>query len=289
MTYTTLISARELARAIPNPDWVIVDCRFDLRDTGAGRQRYLAAHIPGAVYAHLDQDLSGAIIPGATGRHPLPDMAVCTETFSRWGIDKTTQVIAYDDAGGAYAGRLWWMLRWLGHDRVAVLDGGWQYWQAEGLPSAAGKEERPRRTFIPQERTDMQADTDEILANLDNGQILFCDARDEARFRGDVTGLDPIGGHIPGAVCVPYTENLDATGRFLSPEELRTRYEEIVGHPDTMEPVEDVVFYCGSGVTAAHNILAMVHGGLAEARLYVGSWSEWIVDPDRPIETGDVG
>lgn len=283
MAYTTLISTDELAGHLHDPDWAIVDCRFALSDPAAGRLNYLDAHIPGAVYADLDQDLSAPVRPGETGRHPLPDAQVFAATLGRWGIDESVQVVAYDDMGGMIAGRLWWMLRWMGHDAAAVLDGDWRAWQREARPTEAGEQSRSPRPFSAHVRSEWLAGADEILAQLGESGLQLLDARAEERYRGRNETLDAKGGHIPGAKPAPFSDNLDEEGYFRSPEALRARFTNLVG--DTSP--EDVVLYCGSGVSAAHNLLAMVHAGLGAPRLYVGSWSEWITDPNRPIATGD--
>lgn len=284
MSYTTLISTAELVTQLDNPDWVIVDCRFALTNTAKGAQEYLTAHIPGAVYAHLDRDLSGAIIPGQTGRHPLPDVDSLTATLSSWGIGEHTQVVAYDDAGGMYAGRLWWMLRWLGHDAVAVLDGDWRAWVRESRPTASGVEEREPRRFFAHVRPHMQASVEEVQANLYNPATRLIDARAADRYRGENETLDSRAGHIPGAACAHHAGNLAAAGYFRSVDELHSRFAALLGDI----PAEQCIVYCGSGVSAAHNILAMEYAGLPGARLYVGSWSEWITDPSRPIVTSEV-
>lgn len=283
MTFTTLISAAEVAAHLDDPDWVIVDCRFTLADTEKGRRDYLAAHIPGAQYAHLDEDLSSAIIPGKTGRHPLPAIDDFAATLSAWGIDARTQVVAYDDASAFIAGRLWWMLRWLGHDAVALLDGDWRLWQAEGRPMRSGAEPRTPRIFVPQPRPHLLATTDEIAANLGAPGLKLFDVRTAERYRGDQGVTDPVAGHIPGALSAPYLANLDADGRYLSASELRERYEALLD--DT--PAQEAIFYCGSGVSASHDLLALEIAGLGTARLYVGSWSEWIIDQARPVATGE--
>ncbi len=282
MSYQTLISTAELAAHVGDPDWAIVDCRFVLTEPETGRQKYLEDHIPGAVYAHLDQDLSGPIIPGKTGRHPLPSPEQFAEILSNWGIGGGVQVVAYDDGGGVYAGRLWWMLRWMGHDAAAVLDGDWRAWQREGRPITAGREVRNRRHFVSQLRPQLVVGVDEVLANLMNPAMKLLDARGADRYRGENETLDPIGGHIPGALSAPYAENLTADGHFRAPEMLRSRFESMLG--DT--PIKDTVFYCGSGVSAAHDLLALAHIGMGDARLYVGSWSEWSADSARPIAQG---
>ena len=283
MSFTTLIETAELAAQLGDPDWAILDCRFVLNNPTRGRQKYLEAHIPGALYADLDHDLSAPALPGKTGRHPLPDAATLAATVARWGIDATVQVVAYDDAGGMMAGRLWWLLRWLGHSDVAVLNGDFRAWQREGRPVISGEEQRKPRDFRPSVQADWAVSAEQVLAQLDDPNLKLLDARARDRYRGENETLDPKGGHIPGALSAPFGENLDAEGYFKSAEELRARFGTLVGET----PAEQVVLYCGSGVTAAHNQLAMVHAGLGNARLYVGSWSEWITDPTRPIATGD--
>ncbi len=281
MPYMTLISTDELERHLANVNWAVVDCRFSLDDPERGRRDYQRAHIPGAVYAHLNEDLSGPVIPGRTGRHPLPEVDRFARALGRWGIDERVQVVAYDDSGGAVAARLWWMLRWLGHNAVAVLDGGWLAWRDEERPAQSGIETRTPRTFVPRPRPELIITSADIEAMLGRATCKLIDARAPERYRGEHEPIDPIAGHIPGAVSAPFAENLDERGRFRSPEELRARFQAVLGDL----PPERAIFYCGSGVTAAHNLLAMAHAGLGEGRLYVGSWSEWITDPRRPIAT----
>lgn len=284
MPYSTLIATADLAAHLGEPNWAVIDCRFRLDDKAAGRQGYLAAHIPGAVYAHLDEDLSGPIVPGKTGRHPLPAAADFAATLGALGIDNQTQVVAYDDGGGVIAGRLWWMLRWLGHDAVAVLDGDFRAWQAEGRPVASGSETRPTKSFVAHPRPELQVSVAEMLANVQTGQYKMFDVRDEARYRGEVAGMDPVAGHIPGAHTAYYGHNLGMDGKFLPPEQLRARYEALLGDSSPAE----CIFYCGSGVSLHHDLLALEHAGLGRgARVYIGSWSDWITDPSRPIATGD--
>lgn len=282
MSFTTLISTEELAHHLGNPNWAVIDCRFALTDPAQGRFKYLQSHIAGALYADLERDLSGPIVPGQTGRHPLPALEDFVATLGRWGIDEQVQVVAYDDAGGMMAGRLWWMLRYLGHRAVAVLDGDWRAWQREGWPVAGGEESRPPRIFTPQVQPQMVITAAEIAARLGDPTLTLLDARARDRFRGENETLDPKAGHIPGALSAPYVENLDSEGYFRSDEELRGRFTELLDD----RPAGEVALYCGSGVTAAHNSLAMVHAGLAEPRVYVGSWSDWITDPARPTATG---
>jgi thiosulfate/3-mercaptopyruvate sulfurtransferase len=283
MPFTTLISVDELAPHLSEPDWAVVDCRFSFADTEQGRRDYLQAHILGAVYAHLDQDLSGTIVPGQTGRHPLPEPEALARTLGGWGIGPGVQVVAYDASGAGNAVRLWWLLRWLGHDAVAVLDGGWQAWQAQGQPVRGGPEARPPREFAAQPRTEWVVSADDVERLRNDPAYRVVDSRTRERYLGDHEPIDPVAGRIPGAVCAPYLENLDATGRFQSSEALRARFAALLKDI----PAERVVFYCGSGVTAAHNLLALAHAGLGDGRLYAGSWSEWITDPTRPIGRGE--
>jgi thiosulfate/3-mercaptopyruvate sulfurtransferase len=280
MNYKTIITVNDLIQHCDNPDWAIIDCRFSLADTGLGRCSYLESHIPGAVYAHLDEDLSSPVIPGVTSRHPMPEVEIVAMTFSNWGISSGVQVVAYDDAGGALAAsRLWWMLRWLGHDAVAVLDGGWQAWQKEGYPVRDGSEAHSPRTFTPVVKSELLVTADDVDAMRLDSSYLVVDSRAEERYRGEVEPIDPVAGHIPGAVSAPYAKNLDSEGKFLAVEKLRERYQTLLGDI----PAERSVFYCGSGVTSIHNILAMAYAGLGEGCLYAGSWSEWITDPQRPV------
>ena len=280
MTYTTLVSCATLAAHLDDPSWLIIDARFSLADPCLGRRNYLQAHIPGAVYAHLDEDLSAPVIKGVTGRHPLPDARRAAEVFSRWGIPEYGQVVVYDDLAGALAAvRVWWMLRWLGTMNVAVLDGGWQAWQHNTLPVLAGTESRIPKPFRVIERSGLVVSTTQIEAiRLDHTWRLL-DARAADRFHGENETIDPIAGHIPGAISAPYQGNINPDGTFRSGDQLRERFAQLVG--DT--PSDRIAVYCGSGVTSIHNILAMLHAGMGEARLYAGSWSEWITDPHRPV------
>lgn len=274
--YNTLINPEALSEHLEDPHWVVVDCRFDLKDIEAGHVAYLNAHIPGAVYAHLDDDMSGPPLTDS-GRHPLPAPESLVETFSRLGIDGEKQVVAYDDAGGAVAARLWWMLRYLGHDAAAVLNGGWTAWLDSRLPTAEGEENNPVTEFYGEPRVQRCV----LLEEVTDAPLLV-DARDPVRYRGEFEPLDRVPGHIPGAVNHFYGDNLDEKGFFLPPKQLRRRLEKVLGD----KPAAKTVFYCGSGVTACHNVLASVHAGLPEPRLYVGSWSEWCQHPDRCVSTG---
>ncbi len=283
MPYTTLITASELFGHIAHPDWAIVDCRFSLDDAEHGRRAYLQSHVPGAIYAHLNEDLSGQVIPDKTGRHPLPRPETFTQILSNWGIDAKVQVVAYDDKGGAMAAaRLWWMLRWVGHDAVAVLDGGWPQWQKNGYPATSSDETRKGRVFVPRVRNDLVFSSADVLKTLHNPNFRLIDSRTADRYRGENETIDPVAGHIPGALSAPFANNLSSEGLFLSPNDLKTRFQCMFGNV----PPERTIFYCGSGVTATHNLLALAYAGLENARLYAGSWSEWITHPDYPITKG---
>ncbi len=284
MIYTTLITAAELKSELSDPRLAIVDCRFSLQDTELGRRQYLESHIPGAVYAHLDEDLSSAVIPGVTGRHPLPSPESLAEKLGDWGINSSSRIVVYDDAGGALAAsRLWWLLGWLGHYAVAVLDGGWQGWLDAGTATRGGQETRASSSFIARDKQSRLIETDEILSRLNDRELLLVDSRAEERYRGDVEPIDPVAGHIPGAVLTPYENVLDSNGFFLPKDQLRSHFKQLMGNSSA----KNTVFYCGSGVSAVQNILAVAHAGLGNSRLYVGSWSEWITNPERPIATGD--
>jgi thiosulfate/3-mercaptopyruvate sulfurtransferase len=281
MKFATIITAEELVKHLGDPKWAIIDSRFKLTDPEQGRKDYEIAHIRGAVYAHLDDDLSGPVVRGKTGRHPLPSVEKARRVFSRLGVDEETQVVAYDDLGGALAaGRVWWLLRWLGHEAVAVLDGGWQLWVKEGMPVQGGIEKRQRSNFIPHPRNEMIVKTGEVDIIRQDPEFRLLDARAAQRFKGENETIDPIPGHIPGAISAPYTSNLNPDGTFRKKDSLDAKYKRLLGRVS----VNNVVCYCGSGVTATHDILAMMIAGLGEARLYAGSYSEWITDPKRPVE-----
>ncbi len=280
--FTTLVKPEELAAHLNDPDWVIVDCRHDLADTEAGARAYAGSHVPGARFAHLDKDLSGPVVPGKTGRHPLPEIDQVIDRFSRWGIDSRIQVVAYDDKGGGIAARLWWMLRWLGHPAVAVLDGGWQAWQSGGFPVTDTPPAVQQRTFIPRLQPGWTADANEVESLRQDPAYLVVDSRTPERYSGAVETIDPVAGHIPGAANFPFPSNLE-NGRFKSPEALKAQFEALADG----KPARNTVFYCGSGVTACHNILAWAHAGLGDARLYPGSWSDWITDAGRPVANGE--
>jgi thiosulfate/3-mercaptopyruvate sulfurtransferase len=280
--FGSLVDQASVAAHLDDALWVLVDCRAVLGDPLEGPRRYAAGHLPGARYANLESDLSGPVSVGS-GRHPLPDPEALAERFGRWGIGSDSQVVAYDDAGGAYAARLWWLARWLGHEQVAVLDGGLQAWVAAGHALVAGAPEVRSRHFVGAPRDDAWLDTGEVLEVVQgDAPGLLIDARGAARFAGSEEPIDPVAGHIAGAVNLPFTGNLGADGRFLPSAELAARYRAALGK----RAPEQVVAYCGSGVTACHALLAMEHAGLCGARLYAGSWSEWLRDPARPLRTG---
>jgi thiosulfate/3-mercaptopyruvate sulfurtransferase len=291
--YTTLIETAELASELAggspgasngNGDrWAILDCRFDLSRPQWGASAYVDGHLPNALYAHLERDLSGPVSP-ASGRHPLPTIAWLAETFGRWGIDEDVQVVAYDQGNGAYAARLWWLLRWAGHSQVAVLNGGFAAWQQAGLPIDTAPGSRGPRTFVPQPTEDQvvsAAELERLLSDgvLASGQSMLVDARAADRFAGNNETIDPVAGHIPGAHNHPFTRNVDAQGRFLPANELRDRWEATLGG----HSAQHAIAMCGSGVTACHNLLALEIAGLSGSRLYAGSWSEWIREPTRPV------
>jgi thiosulfate/3-mercaptopyruvate sulfurtransferase len=280
MPFTTLISVQDLAARLSDPRFVLFDCRHDLMKPDAGAQAYAQSHIPGARFAHSDKDLAGAKT-GRNGRHPLPDAQAFAGWLGRMGVDSGKQVIAYDSAGGASATRLWWMLRWLGHDAVAVLDAGWEAWVASGGPVTADLPTVVPTVFSGQPR-DSCADVEFVRSHLNDPSVVVVDARSPERFRGEVEPIDPVAGHIPGARNRLYKHNLDATNRFKPPAQLREEFLRLLAGARP----EQVVHQCGSGVSACHNLLAMEIAGLPGGKLYPGSWSEWCADPARPVATG---
>ena len=279
MAFRTLISTDALAARLGDPWFTIVDCRFKLDDVGWGEAEWKAGHIPGAVYAHLDRDLAGPQT-GTNGRHPLPDVAVLARTFGHLGITSGRQVVAYDQDNGMFASRLWWLLRWVGHDASAVLDGGLAKWVAEGRPLSVLEERNETVDFQPAPRADMMVNADEVaLLRRDPGWRLV-DSRAPERYRGEIEPMDPVAGHIPGAANYFFQQNIDERGSFRTPEDLRAKFAPVIGGV----PPERVVFYCGSGVQACQNLLALEHAGVSGVKLYPGSWSEWCSDPSRPID-----
>ena len=278
MPYTTLITAQALMALTASARPVLLDCGFDLAQPGAGAQAHAVGHVPGAHYVHLDDELSGTKT-GRNGRHPLPTRDILAAAVGRWGIAPGVQVVTYDNQGGPYAARAWWLLRWLGHDSVAVLDGGQAAWLAAGGELTTASDLPPARApypTVPAAMTTISAD--ELLARLDG--VCLLDARAGERFRGEVEPLDPVAGHIPGARLRFFKDNLQPDGRFKPAAQLRAEFAAVVAQGG------EVVHQCGSGVTACHNLLAMAHAGLGDARLYPGSWSEWCADPARPVARG---
>jgi thiosulfate/3-mercaptopyruvate sulfurtransferase len=281
--HQTLISAADLAAHIDDPAWVVVDCRHDLMNLAAGRDAYASGHLPGAVFADLETVLSGAK-NGADGvflgRHPLPDKEALAEALRGFGIGDATQVVAYDAHGGMFAARLWWLLRWLGHEAVAVLDGGMAAWEDAGQPLTTEVRTRPhgalsvRAPFVP------TVTVREMLDNLQSGKRIVIDARAADRYRGENETIDPVGGHIPGAKNRFFKDNLGPDGRFKDAAQLREEFGALIDNP------EAAIMQCGSGVTACHNLLALEVAGLPGAALYPGSWSEWVGDPARPVAKG---
>jgi thiosulfate/3-mercaptopyruvate sulfurtransferase len=297
MTFSTLIDAPSLRGLLGKPGVAVIDCRFDLANPAAGRDAYLAGHIPGALYADLNHDLSGPITPNS-GRHPLPSPQALGATLERFGIGPDTQVIAYDDSAGAYAARAWWLLRWVRHRAVAVLDGGLKAWlamggileagaaaaigaaTAVGTASAVGTAAPASLTSRPDESAVLESGDVESL--LEDRAFLLIDARAAERFAGTIEPIDPVAGHVAGAVNQPFSANLGSDGRFLPPAALRQLWQKRLGGRDP----KNVAAMCGSGVTACHNLLSMEVAGLHGAKLYAGSWSEWIRDPKRPTAQG---
>jgi thiosulfate/3-mercaptopyruvate sulfurtransferase len=283
MSFSTLIDASALRELADKPDVAVIDCRFDLSNPEGGRRAYLAGHIPGARYADLNKDLSAPINPNS-GRHPLPSPKDFAATSSRLGIGNASQVIAYDDAGGSFAARLWWLLRWLGHRSVAVLDGGIKAWTAAGGTLESG-EEKPLPKKIPGGRIAPRADsaavidTADIAAFLNDPGNLLVDARAAERFAGSVEPIDAVAGHIAGAVNHPFSANLAPDGRFLPASDLKRLWDSRLAGRQAAH----LAAMCGSGVTACHNLLSLEVAGLRGAKLYAGSWSEWIRDPNRPV------
>ena len=277
MHYRTLISAQQLQQLNP-ADCVIIDCRFSLANTEAGGYAYRHGHIPNARYAHLDKDLSSRIT-AQTGRHPLPDFNELAQKIGACGISNHTQVVVYDDAGGAFAGRSWWLFRCLGHDNVSVLDGGIQSWQRQGYATTTVLPRIKRASFRAYLNPNLWLSASQVENAIAKRSIKLIDARTPERYRGEQEPIDPVAGHIPYALNRAFQLNLNTQGLFLSPEQLRAEFKQLIGSTNP----EQVVHYCGSGVTACHNLLAMEHAGLVGSKLYAGSWSEWIRDKNRTV------
>lgn len=283
MDWESLISVADAARGLVNPGWRFFDCRYTLGDAGKGRRDYAAGHLPGASFASLDDDMASPHIRGVTGRHPLPSKEAWQATLTRWGIQPDIQIVAYDDGvGQSAAGRFWWMLKWAGFDRVAVMDGGMPAWRAAGLPLStdipAGL---TPGAYTPVWRDELQITTAELERRLKAGEVVVVDARAAERYRGEVEAVDPVAGHIPGALSAPLTQNI-VGGKMADREALAARFSALVSN----RPAGEVVMSCGSGVSAAQNALAFAVAGRGLPRLYVGSWSEWITDPRRGVATG---
>ncbi len=281
--YTTLIEAEELQKLLDSADVCIVDCRHFLADLERGRTLYQESHIPGAHFAHLDEDLSGEIIPGTTGRHPFPLLDNFLEKCRSWGIGRSTQVVAYDQGHGGIAARLWFLLHWIGHDKAAVLNGGWARWEGLQLPTSNKPAVASPQPFVPKLRAGLLVDAARLQQLQKEAGALVVDSRAAPRYRGEEEPIDSIAGHIPGAISAPFVENLGGDGRFKPEVELRQRFDQLLGEQE----ITNTIFYCGSGVTACHNLLALHHLGHTGAKLYPGSWSDWITVDSRPVATGN--
>lgn len=280
MPSNTVISANIVKENLDHDNWIIIDCRFSLANPEIGINTYRLGHIPNARYAHLNNDLSSAVT-SLTGRHPLPDFNQLTKKITAWGITFNNQIVVYDDAGGTFAARLWWLLRCLGHTQVAVLDGGIQQWLALSYPITTHLPVCTAGRFKAYLDTSQWLETRQIENSLAKKSICLIDARMPERYRGEHEPIDPIAGHIPGALNRPFQSNLNTEGLFLSPSVLNQQFKALIQNI----PTEQVIHMCGSGVTACHNLLAMEHAGLAGSKLYAGSWSEWIRDKNRPVAT----
>jgi len=284
MPIAQLLSPQQLAERLQQPGLVLLDCRFALDDPAYGLRSYNAGHIAGAQFADLERDLSAPVRKGITGRHPLPSSAALITTLQAWGINNDSQIVLYDDGPGAFAARAWWLLAWLGkQDNVWLLDGGLQAWNAAGLPLTDASSSPQPGNFSGQPQAALVLDASQLQQRLNSTQLTLLDARAQPRFRGEVEPLDPVAGHIPGAQCAVFTDNLTSTGGFLPAPQLQQRFAALLGP----RPASDLVAYCGSGVTACHNLFALCLAGYPLAPLYAGSWSEWITDPQRPVATGD--
>lgn len=280
--YTTVVDVEALRASLGRPGWCVVDCRHDLLHPESGQNAYLEQHIAGAVFAHLDRDLSGPVTAG-TGRHPLPDPDPLAERFRRWGIDRDTQIVVYDASGGSFAGRLWWLARWLGHAKVALLDGGWQAALMAGLKTESGEAARAAGRFERAAPLEQAVGVSDVQSARSQPDWLLIDARAPDRYAGRNETIDPVAGHIPGAVNRFWQANLAPDGRFKTAPQLRAEFEQLLG----ARAGDHVIVQCGSGVTACHHLVAMRLAGVAGARLYPGSWSEWITDPARPVAVGE--
>ncbi len=276
----TLVTVDELAEHLNDPQWVVVDCRHSLQDLQSGRRAYVQGHIPGAFFAGVEDDLAGTKT-GKNGRHPMPDPARFAAFLRELGVNGETQIVAYDAGADMFAARMWFLCRHAGHEAVAVLDGGMTAWSAAGKPVSAEEPPRPGTgTFQPHPRRELTVDAEAVLASLEDNAFCVLDARTADRFAGQNETIDPVAGHIPGALNRPFKTNFDEHGLFKPPAQLRDEFAQLAVHPKRL------VHQCGSGVSAAVNYLAMEHAGIEGSRLYPGSWSEWIADPARPVATG---
>lgn len=282
--FDTLIQVYELDSLLKNENCLIYDCRFDLADTEKGIRLYNESHIPGAFYAHLDHQLSSPITPDS-GRHPMPDMDEFKKWLSDCGFNGSQQLVVYDDSFGAMASRLWWLLKCLGHEAVALLDGGWQAWIESGFEVTDKKTNRIPSNYIADFDDNCAISTLDVINNLNSPEFLLVDVRTVERFDGKAEPIDPVAGHIPGAINIPLTKNLQKSGRYKSPDDLRKLYAPLVDRC----PAEQQVYMCGSGVTACHSVLALAVAGYGLPKVYTGSWSEWIRDSARPVVTQDAG
>jgi len=284
MPIAQLISPQALEQRRTQPGLVILDCRFALEDPDYGQRSYAEGHIAGASFADLERDLSGSVTKGVTGRHPLPEPQALVERFKAWGVDNDSDVVLYDDGPGAYAARAWWLLAWLGkRDGVSILDGGLKAWHAAGLPLSLDPPQDRRGTFSGSPDAALLLSAQALQQRLGQADMTLLDARALPRFKGEVEPIDPVAGHIPGAQCAAFTDNLGSDGRFLPADQLKQRFAEKLGGRSPTE----LVAYCGSGVTACHNLFALCLAGYPLGRLYAGSWSEWINDPQRGVAKGE--
>ncbi|MDH4565554.1 sulfurtransferase [Pseudomonas sp. BN414] len=284
MSLAQLISPAQLSARQDEPGLIILDCRFSLDDPAYGQRSYNESHIPKARFADLERDLSGPVTRGVTGRHPLPDPTTLAAKLRNWGITADSTIVLYDDGPGAFAARAWWLLAWLGkRDGVFLLDGGLKAWRDAELPLTAVTPTVQQGSFSGQPDASLLVDADDLQQRLGNTNLTLLDARALPRFKGEVEPIDPVAGHIPGAQCAAFTDNLGSDGRFLPAETLKQRFAALIGD----RPLDELVAYCGSGVTACHNLFALSLAGYPLARLYAGSWSEWITQPSRPLATGE--
>jgi|TARA_B110000238_G_C16129025_1_gene440582 thiosulfate/3-mercaptopyruvate sulfurtransferase len=282
MSYSTIISAQQLNTIINDDDVRIFDCRFSLKDIQGGLKSYQSGHLPMAQFADMDTQLSSAMTE-TSGRHPLPDANVFLAQLKAWGINQDTQVIAYDDISGAFAARLWWMMRWMGHEKVAVLDGGMKQWDQQGLALNQDKVEFSAGNFTGSANMDWLVDVDTVREQLEANKITLIDARAADRFTGKDKNIDPVPGHIPGSNNLPFGENLTKEGVFEAADIIHQRFTNIIQD----KPLINVVNMCGSGVTACHNLLAQAVAGMPPTKIFIGSWSQWIKDPSRSVDCAD--